>query len=112
MHAATDRNILPLQEGTLGLVSNTDTWWEDDQRESDDAIEARARAFLTRVFQYVLEDVVFVISHSGMIGAILRAMGRETYSAQNAELVPAVVELQRYEMHEAACREGSCPRRT
>lgn len=35
---------------------------------------------------------MFVVSHSGMIGAVLEAMGRQRYSAQNAELVPALVE--------------------
>ncbi len=76
----------------LGLASNEDTLWQPHSRESDDAIQKRAHKFLQRVYANVQEDIVFVVSHSGMIGAILTAMGREPYSATNAELVPALVE--------------------
>lgn len=75
----------------MGLVSDEDVWWKKHERETDAALKERAHAFLTRIFEFVEADVVFVVSHSGMIGAILAAMGREAYPAQNAELVPAVV---------------------
>lgn len=53
----------------------------------------RAERFLERIFASVPEQIVFVVTHSGMIGALLSAMGRESYSAANAELVPALVEV-------------------
>ena len=81
-----------LQGGRLGLFSNEDELWQPDSRESDVAIQKRAQLFLQRLYANVQEDVVFVVSHSGMIGAILQAMGREPYSATNAELVPALIE--------------------
>ena len=56
-------------------------------------IQMRANRFLQRVFENVSEDIVFVVTHSGMIGALLSAVGRESYSAANAELIPALIEL-------------------
>jgi broad specificity phosphatase PhoE len=76
----------------LGLISNEDELWQPNSRESDDAIQLRAEKLLQRLYANVEESVVFVISHSGMIGATLAAMGREPYSATNAELVPTLVE--------------------
>jgi broad specificity phosphatase PhoE len=81
-----------VQGGGLGLISNEDELWQPYVRESDDGIQARAQKFLQRIYAHVQEDIVFVVSHSGMIGAILAAIGREPYSATNAELVPALVE--------------------
>ena len=81
-----------MQGGELGLFSNEDELWQPYSRESDVAIQKRAHSFLQRLYANVQEDVVFVVSHSGMIGALLQAMGREAYSATNAELVPALVE--------------------
>jgi len=90
--------ICPAQGGKLGLMSNEDELWQPLSRESDDAIQKRAQVFLQRVYANVQEEVVFVVSHSGMIGAILSAMGREPYSATNAELVPTlVVQRKRHE---------------
>jgi len=76
----------------LGLKTNEDELWQPYSRESIDDIQARAQKFLQRVYANVQEDIVFVVSHSGMIGATLAAMGREPYSATNAELVPTLVE--------------------
>ena len=89
-------SCLPLQDsGLLGLVSNNDTWWRNNERESEKAIKQRAHAFLERIFDQVPEDIVFVVTHSGFLAAALKAVGREGYSAANAELVPALVEAVR-----------------
>ena len=85
--------MLTLQEDSLGLVSNEDSWWTARERESDRAIQQRAERFLQRIFRNVSQEVVLVVTHSGMIGALLSAMGRESYSATNAELIPALVEV-------------------
>ena len=44
-------------------------------------------------FDQVQEDIVFVVTHSGFLAAVLKAVGREGYPAANAELVPALVEV-------------------
>lgn len=83
-----------LQEHELGLTGNHDPWWAADSREDDASIERRAERFLERVFLNVSEEIVVVVTHSGMIGALLTAMGRDAYSATNAEVVPALVEAE------------------
>lgn len=74
-------------------MGNEDPWWSARERESDEALQRRATAFLERILRNVHEEVAFVVTHSGMIGALLSAMGRESYSAANAELIPALVEI-------------------
>ena len=84
--------LLP-QDQSLGLTGNEDPWWTAQGRESDEALQQRATRFLERIFRNVPEEVAFVVTHSGMIGALLSVMGRESYSATNAELIPALVEI-------------------
>ena len=72
-------------------MSNRDTWWKSDHRETDEETVQRATSFLERLFDSVSERIVFVVTHSGFLGAVLQAVGREPYSAQNAELVPALL---------------------
>ena len=89
-----------LQDQTLGLMGNEDVWWTARGRESDKALHQRATKFLERIFRNVPEEVVFVVTHSGMIGALLSVMGRESYSASNAELIPALVEFKEVKLTE------------
>lgn len=77
----------------MGLVANEDPWWLPDSRETDDAIRRRANVFLNHVFLNFPEDIVFVVTHSGMISALLGAIGRESYNPSNAELVPALIQI-------------------
>ena len=75
----------------LGLVSEKDIWWLSDKRETDAELIARANHFLERVYASVSEKVIFVVTHSGFLSAVLEAVGREPYSATNSELVPVLV---------------------
>ena len=81
-----------LQSDSLGLISNKDPWWRSGHRETDEELVGRATEFLERIWSNVEEGIVFVVTHSGFLSATLKAVGREAYSATNAELVPVLIE--------------------
>ena len=86
-----DSRLFLFQDQSLGLVANEDPWWQSNERESDEGLHVRAENFLERVYRGSFEEVMIVVSHSGFIGALLSAIGREEYSATNAELIPVLV---------------------
>lgn len=85
-------------------MSNKDVWWQDNERESDSHIVNRAKMFLERVFTTINDKIVFIVTHSGFLSSVLEAVGRQPYSATNAELVPILIERagERSQIHSEA----------
>lgn len=86
-----DSILFLFQDQSLGLVANEDPWWQANKRERDEDLRLRAEIFLERVYRASSEEVIIIVSHSGFIGALLSVIGREEYSATNAELIPVLV---------------------
>lgn len=78
----------------LGLAADADVEWTRSVREPDAALAARARALLATIWRDTPAGApVFVVAHSGIIPALLTVAGREPYPPQNAELMPALVQV-------------------
>lgn len=78
----------------LGLAADADVEWTARARETDESLRTRARALLATIWRDTPPGApVFVVSHSGMIPALLEVIGREPYPPVNAELVPALVSM-------------------
>ena len=78
----------------LGLAADADVEWTPTARETDESLRSRARALLATIWRDTPPGApVFVVTHSGMIPALLEVAGREPYPPTNAELVPALVSV-------------------
>lgn len=73
------------------VVSEEDTWWRADHRETDDEIAERAQSFLRRVYDNYDEQCVAVVSHSGFSRGCFRALGHRYYRPRNAEYIPLLI---------------------
>ena len=60
-----------------GGVELQDPLWHSDLRESDDDLMARAERFLQWAFWFRHESSLAVVSHHGLIAAMLRVLGVE-----------------------------------
>lgn len=73
------------------VVSEEDTWWQPDHRETNDEIATRAMRFLRRVYYNYSEQSVVVVSHSGFSRGCFTALGHRYYRPYNAEFIPLLI---------------------
>lgn len=88
--------IRPAGGSGIGLISDGDQLWRSDVEDSSQI--TRARVFVNQLFD-VEEDgygggrgVIFATTHGEMIDAMYQALGDNSYSALNTEVVPVVIE--------------------
>lgn len=73
------------------VVSEEDTWWQPDHRETNAEIAHRAMRFLRRVYYDCPDDSVVVVSHSGFSRGCFSALGHRYYRPYNAEFIPLLI---------------------
>lgn len=72
-----------------GFTEEDELW--TPKRELKEHIAIRARAILDRVFDADVEQFVSITAHGGIINAILRVVGRQTYFLPTGGVLPIVI---------------------
>lgn len=78
---------------TAAMEDEQDAMWQPDHRETSAEIQARAREFLSQLFELVPERHVAVVAHSGFIEAVCAVALGQNIHAANCEVIPMVLEM-------------------
>lgn len=71
--------------------SEEDVLWDPDNRENDEEQTKRANTFLTDIFNSDESNVISFTTHSGMIGAILRAIGHRPFQLETGSVIAVLM---------------------
>lgn len=72
-----------------------DPLWDPDIRESDSHMVVRLKKLLDDIFSQDENVVISLTSHSGAIGAMLRALGHREFGLQTGGVIPVLVKAER-----------------
>lgn len=72
-----------------------DPLWKPDVRETDSAQEARLKSLLDDVFTHDESSFISFTSHSGSIGALLRAVKHRPFRLVTGAVIPVLVKAER-----------------
>ena len=72
-----------------------DPLWQPDVRETDSAQEARLKSLLDDVFTHDESTFISFTSHSGSIGALLRAIKHRPFRLVTGAVIPVLVKAER-----------------
>ncbi|KAI3406976.2 hypothetical protein KGF56_000269 [Candida oxycetoniae] len=75
-----------------------DKLWEANSRETGQHRKFRAASLLNDIFDSTSSDekVISIVSHSGMIGSLLKVVGHREYPVDNAVLIPVLVQRKKH----------------
>jgi broad specificity phosphatase PhoE len=72
-----------------------DPLWKPDVRETDSAQEARLKELLDDIFTHDQSTFISLSSHSGSIGALLRALKHRPFRLVTGAVIPVLVRAER-----------------
>ena len=65
--------------------------WDPDKRETDEEQAERANEFLKDIFNNDESSIISFTTHSGMIGAILRAIKHRPFQLETGSIIAVLV---------------------
>ncbi|KAI5963963.1 hypothetical protein CANMA_003560 [Candida margitis] len=77
--------------------TDIDELWSNTTRETGQHRKYRAASLLSDIFELSKEDkVIGLVSHSGLIGSILKVVGHREYPVDNAKLIPVLIHKKKH----------------
>lgn len=73
-----------------------DELWSNTTRETSEHRKYRAASVLTDIFENEEAKVVSLVSHSGLIGSILKVVKHREYTVENAKLIPVLIQKKKH----------------
>jgi broad specificity phosphatase PhoE len=76
------------------FLTEEDTYWDADLRETDEALANRLRKLLDHVMATDNHERISMTAHSGAIGAILSVIGHRRFALNTGAVIPVLVQAE------------------
>ncbi|CAK9437619.1 uncharacterized protein LODBEIA_P19970 [Lodderomyces beijingensis] len=89
--------------------SANDELWSASKRETGQHRDYRAASLLNQIWDSTTEDdkVITLVSHSGLIGSILKVIGHRDYPIENAVLLPVLIQRKKHKTDDYSLDKAS-----